>query len=458
MNFGMKFGFETWFLVGCLALWAVLSGPGERRDPRCIDGSCNNRVRVGSMVADPLFRDLFKSSGEKNNSGRKASANRFETSAVEDQQEAGSAEQLVQEGGPGRLRQNRNFSSQARQRGQYATLRAFRDAIGDHWKSTVQIYSENRQLALGAVVGEDGWIITKSSEIPDSPIEIRFHDGERIEAKVRIRRPDVDLVLLKAARKGLTAIQWNEEAKVPLGGWLASADSRSLPVALGVVSVRNRSIQQRPSLLGIQFSTSHQGPVIENVVPGSGASKAGIRDGDIIFRIEGKLIETRQQALETLRALQAGKRVEIEVNRDSETKSFQAQMTDMNPSVLDSTEADVNGKISARATGFREVIQHDTDLAPQHCGGPVIDVDGHAVGLNIARAGRVHCYALPASIVAKSVREMIESALESERASITSDSARAADVIPASIQTTEDPTSGSGIEIEALKPVVPDPK
>jgi serine protease Do len=33
------------------------------------------------------------------------------------------------------------------------------------------------------------------------------------------------------------------------------------------------------------------------------------------------------------------------------------------------------------------------------CGGPLVNLDGKAIGLNIARAGRVTTYALPARLV-----------------------------------------------------------
>ena len=35
-------------------------------------------------------------------------------------------------------------------------------------------------------------------------------------------------------------------------------------------------------------------------------------------------------------------------------------------------------------------------LQPWLCGGPLVNLDGEAIGLNIARAGRVTTYALPA--------------------------------------------------------------
>ena len=38
-------------------------------------------------------------------------------------------------------------------------------------------------------------------------------------------------------------------------------------------------------------------------------------------------------------------------------------------------------------------------LKPWLCGGPLVNLDGKAIGLNIARASRVTTYALPARLV-----------------------------------------------------------
>ena len=61
----------------------------------------------------------------------------------------------------------------------------------------------------------------------------------------------------------------------------------------------------------------------------------------------------------------------------------------------------ISGALSERAGGFPRALQHDTILEPQDCGGPLLDLDGKAVGVNIARAGRVISYALPADTVAR---------------------------------------------------------
>ena len=53
------------------------------------------------------------------------------------------------------------------------------------------------------------------------------------------------------------------------------------------------------------------------------------------------------------------------------------------------------GPFSDRRWGFSKVIPHDLGIAPTECGGPLVDLDGHCVGVNIARALRVASYALP---------------------------------------------------------------
>lgn len=316
---------------------------------------------------------------------------------------------LVQEGGALLSKGGRFTGTRSNQRNQYATLRAYREAIGDQWKTTVQIFDSDKQLALGTIVRSDGWIATKSSELPDSPIDVRLFDGSRATGKVKVRRPESDLALLKIERSELPAIRWNPDAQVPVGGWLASADSRALPLALGVVSVRSRTIHQEKPVLGIQLSIKKDVPYIESVVTGSGADKAGLREGDVIKELDQRPMQTSQEVLEYLKSISAGSRLNIVVDRDGNEVALMGQMMDLSMSLLDPTEMEVNGSISARSTGFRDVIQHDTVLAPNDCGGPLIDVDGNAVGLNIARAGRICSYALPAKVVDETIGEMLQS-------------------------------------------------
>lgn len=45
-------------------------------------------------------------------------------------------------------------------------------------------------------------------------------------------------------------------------------------------------------------------------------------------------------------------------------------------------------------------------LEPWQCGGPLVNLDGQAIGLNIARASRVATYALPSALVQRVIADL----------------------------------------------------
>ena len=65
----------------------------------------------------------------------------------------------------------------------------------------------------------------------------------------------------------------------------------------------------------------------------------------------------------------------------------------------------MSGQRSKVREGFPDVFQHDLPLEPNQIGGPVCDLQGRVLGLNIARAGRIKTYALPASLISQLVEE-----------------------------------------------------
>ena len=52
------------------------------------------------------------------------------------------------------------------------------------------------------------------------------------------------------------------------------------------------------------------------------------------------------------------------------------------------------------------MIPHDLAIAPTDCGGPLVDIEGRCLGVNIARALRVASYALPPSAVQETVEKL----------------------------------------------------
>ncbi|MEQ1826594.1 MAG: PDZ domain-containing protein [Pirellula sp.] len=358
---------------------------------------------------------------------------------------------LVQQPGSSRFaRTSQQESSRANHRNHYSTLRAFKDSVGDNWKSTVQILERSRQIAMGAIVATDGWVVTKASEVPGDTVEVRLHDQSIAQGVVKSRRNDLDLALIKIERNNLPVIQWAANVEVPVGAWLVTSDMRSLPIAIGVLSVSNRNVASARAVLGVELTEppdNAKGALVANVVEGSGAARAGVRSGDVIYGINGDLLTTKTEVWKRLQGLAAGQRVDVVVRRDGapETK-LTAQMMDLNQSLLDPTEMEVNGEISARATGFNKVFQHDTVIAPHQCGGPVVDVYGNVVGINIARAGRVASYAIPAKIAAPAIVSMLSEATGKTANGVMQASSQIPLSLPASIP--------SGIAIESLKPEV----
>lgn len=374
-----------------------------------------------------------------------------DTSEPENSQRSTNTRFVLQGGGNGRETQFGN--RRAHPRDHSSTLRAFREAIGDKWKTSVQILDENKQLALGAIIRNDGWIVTKSSEVPDHAIDVRLFDGSKAKGIVKIRRSEHDIALVKIDRDQLPAVNWSESTSVPLGGWLASADARPLPLAIGVVSVSSRNVRSERSVLGVTLGPSTEGALVEDVVEGSGADKAGITVGDTIHEIDGTVLNSREQVLTRLKGLGAGQRITLGILRNGRPVKVKAQMMDLNSALLDPTEMEVNGNISARATGFRNVLQHDTVLAPHQCGGPLIDVNGDVVGLNIARAGRVCSYAIPSKVLAPVLADMLENA---EGSKIVSNTKPVETTVfkPAISDDANQTQIPNGIVIETLKPEV----
>jgi len=57
-------------------------------------------------------------------------------------------------------------------------------------------------------------------------------------------------------------------------------------------------------------------------------------------------------------------------------------------------------------SGFSTVIEHDTMVPPHLCGGPVVNITGTIIGINISRVSRTTTYAIPAEIAQQVVQRL----------------------------------------------------
>lgn len=302
-----------------------------------------------------------------------------------------------------------NGLSLSNRRSNFLMLRAFQDAIGGSWKSAVRIFSENEQVALGAIVDADGWIVTKASQLPAETITCQLHDNRELEAEVVSQVSDYDLALLRIPAQNLPVVQW--DATIPnRGSWLATVDVKTTPSSVGVVSTGVQKVRKSNPVLGVHLIDSSEGAAVTRVLTGTGADEVGLRVGDSIYEVNGVEVYTLQAFRNVISSTAGGQRVKLGVNRADQKFDVEARLMDLSEELLDDSEMEVNGRVSARATGFDRVFFHDTVLEPQQCGGPLVNLDGRVVGINIARAGRVTSYALPSDVVQPVVKNLIDQA------------------------------------------------
>jgi serine protease Do len=219
-----------------------------------------------------------------------------------------------------------------------------------------------------------------------------------------------DLALLKVAATALPAVEWRDKITAAVGTWVAAPGLDDTPVAVGVVSVAARAVAARDlpapynsagGYLGIELADAADvGARISRVVPNSPAAKAGLKADDFFLSFAGRPVQDADALLDALRRNKPGEAVAIRVKRGSEEVELQVTL-DRRPGGRGRGDFQnrLAGALSDRRNGFPTILQHDAVLRPSDCGGPLVDLDGKVIGINIARAGRTESYAAPTPVV-----------------------------------------------------------
>lgn len=285
-------------------------------------------------------------------------------------------------------------------------LSAFTRAASRIGQSVVRLRSNGRPAALGTVVSDDGLVISKSSELRE-PIVVDGPDGNPIKASVVGRSHVHDVVLLKidSPRLSQTPVMWDassgRQAQSPkLIEFVAvAAPSGQPPLAVGVVSAGVRAIPDLAALLGMELDEVKDGPGVRviGLTPGGVAEKT-LRIDDVFTHVNKKLIDTRDDLFEEFN--RPGRQsVELLMKRGG--VESRASFPLGNPG-RHATDVQVN----RRRNGFPQCFQHDAPLSTADCGGPLMDLDGEIVGINIARASHSASLAIPVDVVREVVREL----------------------------------------------------
>lgn len=300
------------------------------------------------------------------------------------------------------------------QRAHSTITESFVDVARPAAKSTVRVLISDAQASLGTIVDETGLILTKASELRDAKDLIcQLYDKRKVPAVKVGENEDYDFALLRIEAGDLAAAPW-AASETRVGAWLATPGHTDVPVGIGVVSVAPRRIPKSRALIGVRLGPNPNDPtggaLVGLVFPNGGAARAGVQVNDIIIRADDRDITTPDDLIAHVSGLLPGDRVRLTIRRGDEEKKLTAELLEeraLSSARID-TQNSLGGPISRRRSGFPRVLQHDTVLRPEQCGGPIVDLDGKVVGLNIARAGRFGSYAIPAQEVLRVLPTMVE--------------------------------------------------
>ncbi|HZG53238.1 MAG TPA: PDZ domain-containing protein [Pyrinomonadaceae bacterium] len=213
--------------------------------------------------------------------------------------------------------------------------------------------------------------------------------------------------------------------------WLAFALAFLLLIPLGVVGsvflfralrgvvqqrIASQSERNQPrSFFGAsEFGDTEgaQGAILEESLPGSPAEKAGLLDGDIITKFDGKSITGEDTLRDMLRETPIGKTVEIVFLRDGETKT--AQLTTMSSEAYNSDAfmpkergmlgIETAARVAVEGTKIHGMLLDEVypnrpaDLAGLKVGDVVVEFDGKPVRTEEGLFGYIN-RAKPASTV-----------------------------------------------------------
>lgn len=288
---------------------------------------------------------------------------------------------------------------------------AYRLATAEAAKATVHVLADDKDVALGTIVDPQGYVVTKASLL-EGKIACRIPGREPLAAQVVGASTEHDLALLKIDANDLTAVTWRSEPAVP-GTLVAAVAPAGEAIGLGVISSEPRAVGDpfdrripRRAWLGVVLGGGEHGVGLTEVVDGQAAAEAGLQAGDAIQSIDGEAMRTMEQVRKTVGSHAPGDKLTLVIQRQDEQLTKEVVLG--KPPRISPTAAPEDqwggGPFSDRRDGFPRVLPHDTAVLPNQCGGPLIDMDGHAVGINIARALRVATYATPADVVQQFVR------------------------------------------------------
>lgn len=272
-------------------------------------------------------------------------------------------------------------------------------------ESSAVIQRGRKEIAYGTVMTSDGFILTKASEIGDAAgLSVTVADKVFPDPVLLSSDPAWDVALLKIPASDLKPAELALDQPDPVRGtWVVAngATTRSQRrVQVGIIAATAREIPHAGGpVLGVSFEVKGKKLMVTEVAEKSGAAKAGVEKGDILLSADGERITGQEGLGEMMEKHRVGDEMALTVERKGKKVELKVELkgrTDVFGEELSRNDV-MSGRFSERRSGFPRVIQHDIIADRHRIGGPVLDLDGRCLGMNIARANRCETFAIPAS-------------------------------------------------------------
>jgi serine protease Do len=286
---------------------------------------------------------------------------------------------------------------------------AFRQTVAEAGGCVVRVRCDGKDAALGTIVGPDGWVLTKASEMKGK-IACRLSGNRELEARIVGVHPQFDLAMLKVDADGLPVLPWSADAQVAVGQWVATPGAEDgSPLTVGVIGVPRRKISPTSGVLGVMVGDGEGGAKVLNVLPDSAAKKAGLQIDDLITHVDGTPTPGQTKLIAAIKQHPPGRVVKLLIKRGEKDLEISAKLTILNTPATRKRDMQNRSPVglSRRRDDFPAVIQHDSVLRPADCGGPVVDLSGKVIGVNIARGGRTETYSVPSDVLLTLMYDLI---------------------------------------------------
>jgi serine protease Do len=269
-------------------------------------------------------------------------------------------------------------------------------------RSSAVILDGRKEICYGIVISSEGHILTKASEILGTVNwSVTVDETKYNDAKLLMVDPTWDVALLKIEASGLQPVTYAPTSAVPPGTWVVAngATTRTTRRLLaGIVSAKIREIPPAGgAALGVILKANSKSLEIEDVSEKSGAKEAGLQKGDVILTVEGRKVKKLEDLTGILKDRKAGSTVKIVLRRSGEEITVDVRLASRSEMFTEQMNRNdqMSGEFSNHRSGFPRVMQHDILGAASVVGGPLLDLDGRCIGMNIARANRAESFAIP---------------------------------------------------------------